>query len=278
MLIAAQMTDGEFSKFSKLIYEHVGIHMKPEKKELLNARLGKRLRACNLNSFNKYYELINLPDQKDNEFVHFLDSVSTNFTSFFREISHFEYLAESVLPELYLLSKSSNKEFLFWSSASSSGEEPFTMAMVLHEFAQNNPGFRFKIIATDISSRVLTVASKGVYLMEQAARVPEDILKKYFQKGVGQSAGKVKVKDEIRHHVEFKRFNLMHSFPWHGEMDVIFCRNVMIYFDRITQERLINKFHNCLRPGGYLFIGHSESITSIKHEFKQVESTTYKKD
>lgn len=275
-MIGKQLTDAEFKKFSDLIYQQVGIFMKIEKKELLNARLGKRLRACQLDSFQEYFDFISRPDQQKLEFVAFLDSVSTNFTSFFREVSHFEYLRANVLPEL-VAQRSSSRDFVFWSSASSSGEEPYTLAMFLNEFSGQNAGFRYKIMATDISTRVLTMAANGVYPVEQTTKVPNDILKKYFQKGLGNSAGKVKVKDDIRRQVAFQRFNLMDEFPWHGEMDVIFCRNVMIYFDRQTQEKLIGKFYNCLNRGGYLFIGHSESIASLKHDFVQVEATTYKK-
>ncbi len=275
-MIGKQLSDAEFKKFSDLIYQQVGIFMKLEKKELLNARLGKRLRACQLDSFQEYFDFIARPDQQNLEFVLFLDSVSTNFTSFFREVSHFEYLKANVLPEL-VAKKSSSHDFVFWSSASSSGEEPYTLAMFLNEFGAQNQGFRYKIMATDISTRVLAMAANGVYPLEQTTKVPLDILKKYFQKGLGNSTGRVKVKDDIRRQVAFKRFNLMDDFPWHGEMDVIFCRNVMIYFDRPTQEKLIGKFYACLNKGGYLFIGHSESIASLKHEFVQVEATTYKK-
>ena len=272
---APQLTDAEFRKFSELIYEHVGISLKPEKKELLNARLGKRLRACGIGSYKEYFDYIRRPDQQDGEFVHFLNSVSTNFTSFFREISHFDYLRTKVLPEL--AARERGREFFFWSSASSSGEEPYTMAMILEQFAESRPGFRYKILATDISTRVLEMAARGVYSTDQIAKVPQEFLKKYFQRGVGKNAGRVRIRKEVRAHVNFKRFNLMHDFPWRGEMDVIFCRNVMIYFDQETQARLVKKFYQCLRKGGYLFIGHSESIASIKHEFVQVEATTYKK-
>ncbi len=276
MMIGKQLSDAEFKKFSDLIYQHVGIFMKLEKKELLNARLGKRLRACQLDSFQEYFEFISRPDQQHQEFVKFLDSVSTNFTSFFREVSHFEYLKDNVLPEL-VANKSGNREFVFWSSASSSGEEPYTLAMFLNEFSTHSAGFRYRIMATDISTKVLAMAANGVYPVEQTTKVPLDILRKYFQKGLGGSAGKVKVKDDLRRQVTFQRFNLMDEIPWSGDMDVIFCRNVMIYFDRQTQEKLIGKFYNCLNKGGYLFIGHSESIASLKHDFVQVEATTYKK-
>jgi len=276
MMLGKQLTDSEFKKFSDLIYQHVGIYMKLEKKELLNARLGKRLRACQLDSFQDYFDLITQPGEQNREFIEFLDSVSTNFTSFFREVSHFEYMRSRVLPEL-MARRGGGRDFTFWSSASSSGEEPYTMAIFLNEFAAKSPGFRYRIMATDISTKVLAMAATGVYPIEQTAKVPQDILKKYFQKGLGASAGKVKIKEEIRRQVAFHRLNLMGEFPWKEEMDVIFCRNVMIYFDRQTQEKLVAKFYSCLAKGGYLFIGHSESISSLKHDFVQVEATTYKK-
>ena len=276
MIIGNQLTDKEFNLFSKLIYEQTGIFMKPEKKELLNARLGKRLRICGLPSFKNYYEYILSPEQQKIEFVNFLDSVSTNFTSFFRESSHFEFLANKILPELASKNRI-KKECFFWSSASSSGEEPYTLSMVLNDFARTRQGFTYKILATDISTRVLGVAERGVYALSQTTKTPPEILRRYFQKGKGSSVGMVRVKDEIKRAVQFKRFNLMHDFPWNEEMDVIFCRNVMIYFDRETQEKLVRKFYKCLARGGYLFIGHSESISGIKHDFVQVEATTYKK-
>lgn len=272
-----QLTDAEFKKFSDLIYENVGISLKAEKKELLNARLGKRLRICNIGTFKEYFQFINRPDQKNLEFVNFLDSVSTNFTSFFREISHFDYLKTTVLPELLQKTSTSGRELFFWSSASSSGEEPYTLAMVLNDFKLLNPSFRYKVLATDISTKVLAIANRGVYSIEQTSKTPVEYMKRYFQKGVGKSSGKVKVKEELRGQVSFQRFNLMDDFPWHEEVDVIFCRNVMIYFDRPTQQLLVEKFYNSLTKGGYLFIGHSESISSLDHKFFQSEATTYKK-
>jgi len=276
MLQSRGLSPKEFEKFSTLIYDNVGIHLRPEKKELLNARLSKRLRACGLASFSDYYSLVTNPKERDGEWVQFLDSVSTNFTSFFRESSHFDFLSGRALPDIQA-QRGRNAELFIWSSASSSGEEPYTLAMVLADYIKNNPGSRCRILATDISTRVLKTALSGVYQQEQAAKVPADVLRRYFQRGRGGSAGKIKVKEHIRKMVEFKRFNLMDPFPWNEAMDVIFCRNVMIYFDKSTQESLVKKFYGCLRRGGYLFIGHSESISGIKHQFKQVEATTFKK-
>ena len=271
-----QLNDGLFQKFSDLVYEKTGIFLKPEKKELLNARLGKRLRATGITSFKQYYEYV-INDRSGDELVHLIDNVSTNFTSFFRENSHFEILSSTVLPAFVKEGRGKSKEILLWSSASSSGEEPYTMAMVVEDFVSRHPGMRYRIMATDISTRVLAQAKRGVYADERVTKVPTPFLKKYFQKGVGNSDGYVKVKDELRRMVHFDRFNLMGDFPWRAAIDVIFCRNVMIYFNRETQQELVSKFHAALTPGGYLFIGHSESISGLKHNFTQVDATAYMK-
>ncbi|MFZ5776160.1 MAG: CheR family methyltransferase [Thermodesulfobacteriota bacterium] len=271
-----QLTDAQFQKFSELVYEKTGIYLKPEKKELLNARLGKRLRATGAASFKEYYELV-INDRSGEELIQLIDSVSTNFTSFFRENSHFELLTSTVLPAFIKEGRGKNKEIQFWSSASSSGEEPYTMAMVVEDFARQHNGLRYRILATDISTRVLAQAKRAVYTDDKITKVPQHFLKQYFKKGVGNSAGYVKVKDELRRMVQFERFNLMGDFPWREAMDVVFCRNVMIYFNRETQQELVNKFYNAITPGGYLFIGHSESITSLKHKFVQIDATAYQK-
>ncbi len=270
-----QLTDVQFQKFSALVYEKAGIYLKPEKKELLNARLGKRLRALGIDSFKEYYEYL-MRDASGDELVQMIDVVSTNFTSFFRENSHFDLLVSRVLPEI-TASDRRQREIRLWSSACSSGEEPYTMAMVVADFLEQHPGWNFRLTATDISTKVLAQAHRGVYPDDRIAKVPPLFLKRYFQKGVGNSAGYVKVKETLRRCVTFSRFNLMHDFPWREELDVIFCRNVMIYFNRETQQQLVAKFHRALVPGGYLFIGHSESITSLKHGFTQVDATAYQK-
>lgn len=272
----ARLTDSLFQKFGALIYQKTGIYLKPEKKELLNARLGKRLRACGIDSFKKYYEYV-LHDQSGEELIHLIDSVSTNFTSFFREQSHFDFLTAAALPSLMEERKGGRKNLSFWSAACSSGEEPYTLAMVVEEFLENYSGWHYKIMATDISTRVLAQAKRGVYANDRITKVPPLFLKKYFQRGVGKSAGFVKIKETIKQKLTFDRFNLMGDFPWRAELDVIFCRNVMIYFNRQTQQELVEKFYNALMPGGYLFIGHSESITSLNHNFKQMDATAYRK-
>lgn len=270
-----RLTDKDFDNFSALIFAKTGIHLKPEKKELLNARLGKRLRACRLTSFKEYYDRV-MHDASGDELVHLINCVSTNFTSFFREKSHFDYLSSAVLPQ-FAGGGGSSGPCKVWSAACSSGEEPYTLAMVVAMFMAGHPSFRASILATDISTKVLSIAEKGIYSIDKMEKVPAEYLKSFFQKGVGKCSGYVKVKDELRRLVTFRHINLMDSFPWREEMDVIFCRNVMIYFTRETQVELAEKFYHCLAPGGYLFIGHSESLTSISHRFQQTATTVYKK-
>ncbi len=268
------LTDKLFKQFSTLVYQQTGIFLKPEKKELLNARLGKRLRHCKISSFKEYYDYV-LNDGSGEELIHLIDVVSTNFTSFFREKTHFDYLSSTVLKEF--AAKGHSGDYRVWSAACSSGEEPYTLSIILNEFAAQAQRFRFAIHATDISTKVLAIAQKGVYAEDKVQTVPQGLLKRYFQRGKGRSEGYIKVKKELSQPITFQRFNLMDQYPWQGELDVIFCRNVMIYFNRETQQQLVDKFYTCLRPGGHLFIGHSESLTSINHRFQQVTTTGYKK-
>lgn len=268
------LTDKLFKQFSALVFQHAGIFLKPEKKELLNARIGKRLRQCQIASFQEYYDYV-LNDKSGEELIHLIDAVSTNFTSFYREKTHFDFLATSVLREF--AARGMPGEFSVWSAACSSGEEPYTLSIVLNEFAAREPSFRFAIQATDISTKVLAIAQRGVYALDKVQTVPPELLRRYFQKGRGTSQGYVKVKKELSRPISFRRFNLMDSYPWRAEIDVIFCRNVMIYFNRETQQQLVDKFYASLKPGGYLFIGHSESLTAINHRFTQVTTTGYKK-
>jgi chemotaxis protein methyltransferase CheR len=271
-----RLTDKEFSKFSALIFAKTGIHLKSEKKELLNARLGKRLRACQLTSFNKYYDLV-MHDTSGKELVHLIDAVSTNFTSFFRENAHFDFLSKYALPPIALDGAKKNRHVNIWSAACSSGEEPYTLAMVVDQFRRSESGLAFSILATDISTKVLGIAEKGIYPLDRVEKMPGNYLHTYFQRGVGKCSGYVKVKPSIRDLVTFRRFNLMDQFPWQAEIDIIFCRNVMIYFNKDTQQELVSKFYQSLRPGGYLFIGHSESLGNIKHQFRQAATTVYQK-
>ena len=271
-----RLNDELFTKFGTLVYEKTGIFLKPGKKELLNARLQKRLRHLGLDSFQAYYDVL-ARDTSGEEVVQFINCVSTNFTSFFREKQHFDLLESRILPEIVGAGGRGGKDVAIWSSACSSGEEPYTIGMVMEAFKDKFPACRYQVIATDISTKVLDIAERGIYPDDKIGQVPYPYLKRFFRKGKDKSAGFVKVRDELRSRLTFQRFNLMDTFPWQEKFDIIFCRNVMIYFNRKTQQDLINKFYGALVPGGSLFIGHSESISSLRHNFNQIESTVFRK-
>jgi len=269
------LTDKEFELFSRLIYTKAGINLHTGKKELLRARLAKRLRSSKFHNFQEYYDYV-LGDKSGEELVRLLDSVSTNLTSFFRESNHFQFLADEALPGL-VANKKRGGGIRIWSAGCSSGEEPYSLAITILEHKAVTPALNFKILATDISTRVLATAEQGIYPEERCKDINTNILKKYFQKGQGRWQGYVQVKPVVRNCIQFMRYNLMEPCPCKEPMDIIFCRNVMIYFDKNTQDRVVNSFYSALGEGGYLFIGHSESLTGIKHAFKYARPTVYQK-
>jgi chemotaxis protein methyltransferase CheR len=271
-----ELKNSDFEKISRLVYEQCGIFLHEGKKELVKARLSKRLRAGNYRSFSDYYRYVTTEEGTD-ELISMIDSISTNLTSFFREESHFIRLRRII--EAYLdkggILGNKNK-FKIWSAGCSTGEEAYTLAITALEAAGARP-FDVSILATDISTKVLKIADAGIYAQDRVKSIAIPILKKYFQVGTGRSEGQVRVKPELRKLIEFRRFNLMDRFGTSQEFDVIFCRNVMIYFDKKTQNDLVNKFHESLKSGGYFFVGHSESLTGLKHSFKYVEPSVYQK-
>ena len=266
------ISDKEFKLFSTLVYKESGIRLSENKKTLLISRLSKRLRALGLDSFRDYYEQY-LKDENNGERIQMLDLISTNKTSFFREPAHFEFLKNNILPAL-----AGQRQIKIWSSACSSGEEPYTIAMTLYDHVQNPEQWNFKILASDISTRVLARAQSGIYDSDQISEVSQARAKLHFLKGCGLNEGRIKVKPHLLNMVSFKRINLMdETYPIQCDLDLIFCRNVMIYFDRETQQMLMGKFHHYLKPGGHLFIGHSESLQWLNHSFNYVAPTIYKK-
>lgn len=268
----ATLTDREFEQFQSLIYQQVGIKLDDQKKTMLVSRLGKRLRALELSSFQAYLDNVNGKEGKE-ELTQLLDLVSTNKTDFFREPAHFDFLREVVLPVA-----KDTRTLRIWSSASSSGEEAYTIAMTLCEAISDRSAWNIKILASDISTRVLAKAASGIYEEERVSTVPKDLVRRYFLRGKGEQANMVKIRPQLNEMVTFRRVNLMDpTFPIKQPLDVIFCRNVMIYFDRETQATLIAKFYQYLRPGGYLFIGHSESLQWIEHSFDYIKPTIYQK-
>jgi chemotaxis protein methyltransferase CheR len=267
-----KITPKEFEQFRALIYQECGISLNDNKQTLLVSRLSKRLRTLELDSFQAYYDLI--ADQTDgDEFTLLLDLVSTNKTDFYREPNHFDFLREQILPVL-----GSARSMRIWSAASSSGEEPYTIAMTLYDGVADPERWDFKILASDISTRVLARAASGVYEEDRVRTLPKEIVERHFLKGVGDRAGVVKVKPHLARMVRFRRINLMDErYPIKTPLDLIFCRNVMIYFDRPTQAELAAKFYRYLKPGGFLFIGHSESLQRLDQPFTPVAPTIYQR-
>jgi chemotaxis protein methyltransferase CheR len=270
-----ELRDAEFEKISHLVYSHCGIHLHDGKKELVKARLSKRIREGKFASFAEYYDYVKTGEGTD-EFVTMIDSLSTNLTSFFREDDHFRAMSRFVPTLLREASRRSRPRLRFWSAGCSSGEEPYTMAITAYEASQGMNA-ELRILATDISTRVLKKAEQGIYPADRVKSIPPDLLRRYFQIGQGNWAGHYRVKKEIRDRVTFQRFNLMDSIAEGDPFDIIFCRNVMIYFDKKTQEALVKRFCSRLAKGGYLFIGHSESLTGLDHEFKYLEPSLYRK-
>ena len=271
-----ELTDADFKKISTLIYKLCGINLQEGKKELVRARLGKRIREGRFPSFRDYYQYV-IQDPSGHELVHFLDSISTNFTSFFREQPHFDYLRTEILPEWMTAKKGLNSRMRIWSAGCSSGEEPYSIAITLLEALENPAAWNIQILASDLSSKVLRVAQGGVYEKERIATLPVNLKKKYFLHGESGWQNYVRVKDSLKQYIEFKRLNLMEPFLFNEPFDCIFCRNVMIYFDKSTQTDLVNRFHNHLVEGGVLFIGHSESLAGILHRFQYVKPAVYRK-
>ena len=268
----ATLTDTEYSQFQAFIYEQVGITFSGDKKTLLVSRLGKRLHALELSSYQEYLDYVR-GDAGQEELTNLLDLISTNKTDFFREPVHFDFLRDTVLPTLTEI-----RQVRIWSSASSSGEEPYTIAMTLNDAVSNPTQWDFKVLASDISTRVLAKAAAGIYDEERVAGLDPGLVRRHFLRGKGQKAKQVKVKPNIANVVRFRRINLMDdTFPIRTPLDVVFCRNVMIYFDRDTQSRLVHKFYRYLKPGGYLFIGHSESLQWVDHPFTYIVPTIYQK-
>jgi chemotaxis protein methyltransferase CheR len=273
---AVDLTDTDFRKISRLVYDQCGIHLQEGKKELVRARLGKRMRLGRFHSFREYLQYV-IEDSSGEELVHLLDSISTNFTFFFREEKHFHFLRSEFVPALAASRPDRDRKIRFWSAGCSSGEESYSLAITLLEGLENSPGWDIDILGTDLSTKVLKAAAAGIYSQERIRSLPQALVKKYFLKGNRQWKDHVKVKDRVRRHVRFARLNLTEPFHFKKSFDGILCRNVMIYFDKKTQASLVNRLYDCLETGGVLLIGHSESLTGITHPFQYVRPTIYRK-
>ncbi|MCP5002867.1 MAG: protein-glutamate O-methyltransferase CheR [Planctomycetes bacterium] len=274
------LSNKEFDLFRGLIYKTSGISLAESKKELVKSRLSKRLTARNIGSFEDYYKFVTKADKSGEELVHLLDSISTNKTDFFREKKHFDFLNTKLLPELLTSKeKAKNKKLRVWCAASSSGEEPYTLAMtILDHVTPKKGGWDVKLLATDISTKILQKAIRGVYKEETVRDIPKNLLCAHFSKVNINNTIFYQAKDHLKEIITFRRFNLMTpKFPFKNKFDFLFCRNVMIYFDPETQERLVAKFYDFLPKDGYLFIGHSETLAKKATNFKYVQPALYQK-
>ena len=267
----------DFRLISDLVYEHCGINLHDGKKELVRARLAKRLREGRFQNFPDYIQYV-LDDPTGREFSILVDSLSTNLTKFFREEQHFEYMRSQLLPHI-LESKQARRDLRIrgWSAGCSTGEEPYSIAITLLEAIQGKGRWDAKVLATDVSTRVLEQAQEGVYEKERIEPIPLPLRNKYLNRMRDGHRDLYEVASSLRSVVIFHYLNLMQDWPIKGPLDFIFCRNVMIYFDKPTQGRLINRFYDLLASGGVLFTGHSESLTGIEHRFRYVQPTIYTK-
>ena len=277
--VPASITEAEYQFIRETVYQHSRINLGPSKKELVMARLSKRLRALNLASYADYIALLRSPAGKD-EMTNLIDSISTNHTYFFREPQHFEFLSQVVLPGICEAPPPGFglRTFKVWSAATSTGEEPYSIATLLADYFSRVRGWNWKILCTDISTRVLRKAGDGIFAKDRVDQVRPDWLARYFEKGHGQSEGFYRARPELRQNMQFVALNLLGpSYPFNDIFQVIFCRNVMIYFDRQTQQELVLRLEKHLAPGGYLMIGHAESLTAIQHNLKLIKPSIYRK-
>jgi chemotaxis protein methyltransferase CheR len=271
------ISNADFGRLRSLIYEQSGINLSAEKKTMLELRIKRRLRSLDLNSFGQYCDFLFGPHGGKEEIVHLLDVVSTNKTDFFREPDHFEFLVQKAIPELMARNESGGP-LSIWSAGCSTGEEPYTLAIVLTECRQAHPALRFSILATDISNTVLAKAKRGVYTGEIVRPVPPELQRKYFMRSRDRDSNLTRVVPELRQLVEFRRLNFMDAdFGLTQKADVFFCRNVIIYFDRPTQERILQKLTGQLVPGGYAFVGHSETLHDMDVPLVPVAPAVYRK-
>lgn len=271
-----RLTTKDFRQLRDIVYQYSGITLSDQKIDLVRGRLMKRIRFHGLTSFTDYCKILKGRESED-EMTAFIDAISTNKTDFFRENAHFEFLQQEVLPGLIDEKRGQSiRRMRAWCAACSTGEEPYTLALVLRRLGLSDTGnWDCKILATDISSKVLQLAVDGEYDPDRVTPIPPEELRSCFQR---LKSGKYRVKNSQRKMINFGRLNLLQeSYPFKGPFDFIFCRNVMIYFDAPTRERLVNRFFQYLRSGGYLFVGHSESLSGLTHPFAYVKPSIYRK-
>lgn len=264
--------ENDFKRVQKIVYDFAGIDLNDSKKNLVYNRLSKRIRFLEQNSFNEYLNYVEQVGEE--EFVHLINAITTNLTFFFRENHHFEYLANTIIPEL-LKKNAASKKIRIWSAGCSTGEEPYSIAIVLKESVP--AGWDAKVVATDLDTNVINTGRTGVYPVDRLKGVSDARKKRWFLKGSGAQEGLAKVKPELQDSIEFGQLNLMDEWHHKATIDVIFCRNVVIYFDKPTQSRLFNRYADLLPSNGHLLIGHSESLYKVCDRFDLLGQTIYQK-
>lgn len=267
-------TDSDFRYISTFAAEYAGIMLPDTKRDMVYSRLTRRLRVLRLPSFARYCDLLRAGDPV--ELDYFINALTTNLTSFFRETHHFEYLAQTLLPQL-LAYHERDRRLRIWSAGCSTGEEPYSIAMTLAENVPHPERWDIRILATDLDSDVLERAAAGVYDLERLKTMDASRRARWFRRGRGRQSGRARVVDDLKRLVSFRRLNLMAPWPMHGRFDVIFCRNVVIYFDKPTQARLFGRFAQQMHDHGRLFVGHSESLYQVAPDFQLIGNTVYRR-
>ncbi len=274
------LTDKEFDGFRALIYKLTGIALNDGKRQLVQSRLQKRLRFYHFATFAEYHRLVSSLGSGDDETATFINCITTNKTDFFREPHHFEFVTQQILPDLARQAQAEGRSprLRVWHAGCSSGEEPYTLGIALAESLDGKGNWDVRQLASDIDTNVLAQAERGVYPADRVAPIPADCLRRHFLRGTGDSRELYQVKPALRSQVTFRQINLLEEWPLQPatRFDMIFCRNVVIYFDKPTQQRLFARFQERLRPGGYLFLGHSESLHGQNEAFDSVGHTIYR--
>jgi len=266
-------TDKDFRFIQDLVAERTGIVLSDIKRTMVYSRIARRIRHCGVSNFEEYCNLLKGGDES--ELISFTNAITTNLTSFFRESHHFEYLTSTVLPELEKTKH--DKRIRIWSAGCSSGEEPYSIAMTVHDFFKNKSGWDIKILATDLDFDMVNRGSKGVYTEERVTGLDKNHLRKYVSKGKGKHQGNVRMHNDLMDMITFKQLNLLHDWPFKGPFDFMFCRNVVIYFNKETQKELFDRYADILPDNAPLFIGHSESLFKVTDRFKSMGRTIYRK-
>ncbi|HEY3333093.1 MAG TPA: protein-glutamate O-methyltransferase CheR [Capsulimonadaceae bacterium] len=277
-----KLGDKEFGLLRQLVYELTGISLADGKRTMLESRLVRRLRVLGLDDFTAYYKLLRDQMPQGAEIRAMINAVTTNKTEFFREKHHFDFVADQILPLIRTAASSGHgpRRLRVWHAGCSTGQEPYSLSMVILDTLINSGTWDIKLLASDIDTNVLQIAQEGVYKEDEVASVPPELLKRHFMRGRGANEGMYQVKDAAKQLIKFRHINLLEE-PWpispSVQFDIIFCRNVVIYFDKQTQRRLFQRYYDKLKPGGHLFIGHSETLHGISDSFDLLGGTIYQK-